>query len=230
MNAVPAGGAVPWPRPGAAAGAPGGPDRPFGVRWIVTGFAIIALFVSGLAGWSPLAPIDSAVVAPGGAASNRAGRPFSTSRGGVAEIRVDEGDPVHAGELLVRLDDTAPRARRNQLQARLDEALAGLARLSAEREGRAQIRFPKALLAREDESAVAVILAGQRSMLTSRQRLRREQKGLLTQRVAGLEDEIGGSQARSPPGASRCGWSTRSWACWRRCLPESWSTSPGCWP
>ncbi len=173
------------------------PGRPFGISLIVAGFAVIALFLAGLSAWSLLAPIESAVVAPGVVSVDSSRKTVQHLEGGiVAEIAVREGDSVRAGELLVRLQDTGQVARRNQLRAQLDEALAGVARLQAEREGAAEVRFPAPLRQRAAEPALAAVLAGQRSIFASRRRLQEEQIAVLTQRIAGFQDEIEGLEGQ----------------------------------
>ena len=169
------------------------PGKPFSNGVMGAGFAVIALFLGGLIAWSLLAPIESAVVAPGVISVDSSRKTVQHLEGGiVAEIAVREGDSVRVGELLLRLQDTGQTSQRNQLRAQLDEALAGVARLRAEREGAAQVEFPESLNQRAADPAVAAVLDGQRSIFTSRQRLRDEQTAVLTQRIAGFGDEIDG--------------------------------------
>ena len=169
------------------------PGKPFSTGRIVAGFAVIALFLGGLTAWSLLAPIESAVVAPGVVSVDSSRKTVQHLEGGiVAEIAVREGDSVRVGELLLRLQDTGQVAQRNQLRAQLDEALAGVARLRAERENAAELAFPAELTRRAAEPEVAAVLAGQRSIFASRRRLTEEQTAVLTQRIAGFGDEIDG--------------------------------------
>jgi HlyD family secretion protein len=87
------------------------------------------------------------------------GRVIATARmelgaqmaGTVAEVAVEEGDRVAAGDLLVRMADDEPRAAVAQAEAALDEARARLAQLAA-------TSFPVAEQARR-QAASALVLA-----------------------------------------------------------------------
>lgn len=173
------------------------PGRPFEIGLIAAGFVVITLFLGGLAAWSLLAPIESAVVAPGVVSVDSSRKTVQHLEGGiVAAIAVREGDEVVAGQLLLQLRDTGQLAQRNQLRAQLDEALAGNARLSAERTGASTVIFPEVLLKRADDPTVAGILEGQRSVFASSQRLLDEQTSVLAQRITGFRKEIEGLEGQ----------------------------------
>ncbi len=173
------------------------PGKAFGNGAIAAGVAIITLFVSGLACWLLLAPIESAVVAPGVVSVDSNRKTIQHLEGGiVAAIAVREGDKVRAGGLLIRLEDTEKKAQRNQLRAQHADALARLARLQAERDGADDIGFPQSLLDRADDPAVEEALNGQSRIFASRRRLQMEQGSVLTRRMEGYRDEIGGLEGQ----------------------------------
>jgi len=166
-------------------------DRPFGRGLILSGVIVISLFVSGLLAWGTLAPIESAVVAPGILQVDSIRKTVQHLTGGIVEeIHVREGDQVKAGEALVRLQDTRQRAQFNQYRAQYFEALAAVARLKAERDGASEIRFPPELLDLQQDAEVREAMSGQTSLFESRTQLREEQQLALAQRLEGLEQEV----------------------------------------
>ena len=112
------------------------------------GLAVVALFVGGFGVWGALFQLSSGAVAPGviGVSSER--KTVDHLEGGIVEeIRVVDGDLVEAGQTLVVLDDTRPRATLDLLEAQWRSAEALNARLKAERDGLTAIQWPGELLA-----------------------------------------------------------------------------------
>ena len=77
------------------------------------------------------------------------------SGGVVKEILVRDGSAVEQGQIVVRLDDTLPRATLGVVRSQLDENKARHARLLAERENSGPIAFPEDLVARKAEVTVS---------------------------------------------------------------------------
>ena len=151
----------------------------------------------GFGTWAALAPLDSAVVAPGTVAvySNR--KTVQHLEGGiVAEIAVRDGDRVAEGDLLIRLDATRADASLALIEGRLDELVAAEARLVAERDGLGALAFPQALLARAGDPALSPILAGQTGLFAARRTSKEGEIAILRRRIASSEDEIDGLQAQ----------------------------------
>ena len=86
----------------------------------------------------------------------------------VGEILVREGDEVEASQLLIRLEDTQPRASLELLRGRQLAALALEARLAAERDGRKLVEFPDALLTAAQDTKVAEMIAAQERIFEAR--------------------------------------------------------------
>lgn len=172
---------------------PDAADRPFGAALVLRGFAIIVIFLGGLAIWSLLAPIESAVVAPGVVSVDTNRKTVQHLEGGIVKsIDVREGDRVTAGQVLIRLQDTVGVSVLNQLQAQYFEARAIEARLVAERDGKSEIAFPDELMGSAAEKAARTAIAGQRSVFDSRRKLLAERLAILGQQIARSEDEIVG--------------------------------------
>jgi HlyD family secretion protein len=114
----------------------------------------------------------------------------------VAEIAVKEGDRVQAGQMLVRLDETDPRAELSIVEATLDEFRAKRARLLAERDDLSEIEFPVELASRSSDKRIADILLGQRRLFTTQHAALKGRIEQLTERIGQLEQEGVGLNAQ----------------------------------
>jgi epimerase transport system membrane fusion protein len=170
---------------------------PFGAGHIMLGVTIIAAFLGLAAGWSVLAPLESAVVAPGVIVVDSHVKTVQHLEGGIVEsIAVREGDKVKAGDLLITLQDTMPASALNEIRSQYVEAQATVARLLAERDNKDSLNPPPALLARSSEQNVRDAIAGQESIFQSRRTLLKQQLTILERTVAGLEIEIQGLEGQ----------------------------------
>ena len=170
---------------------------PFGAGLILLGIAIIAVFLGLAAGWSFLAPLESAVVAPGVIVVDSHVKTVQHLEGGIVQsIAVREGDKVKAGDLLITLQDTMPASALNEIRAQYIEARATVARLLAERDSANSINFPPDLLSRSSEQNVHEAIAGQQSIFQSRRTLVQQQLSILERTVSGLQMEIEGLEGQ----------------------------------
>jgi membrane fusion protein, type I secretion system len=168
-------------------------DRPFGTGLTRAGTAIIGGFLAGLAGWVSLAPIESAIVAPGIVSVDSGRRTIQQLEGGIVEsILTRDGDRVRAGDVLIRLRDTRRASTRNRLRAQYVESRAIEARLIAERDGSTRIRFPAELTANPGDPTVRVAMAGQTGIFLGRRETLAKRTAVLEQRIASLRDETTG--------------------------------------
>jgi len=160
---------------------------------VFLGIAVVVIVLLGLGGWAVVARIDGAVVAAGQLAVEGNRKTVQHYEGGIVkEIRVAEGDTVRAGDTLVVLDDTVPRAELALLEKQIFELLARGARLVAERDGAAAIPFPEGLLQRAHAPAIAELLAGQKAVFETRRTRLKTEVALLRERQAQLREEIAG--------------------------------------
>jgi HlyD family secretion protein len=153
------------------------------------------LLIAGLlgGGWAVFIPLAGAVVVPGNLVVQSNVKTIQHPTGGVvAEIKVQNGSRVGAGDLLMRLDATQAQASQQMISKQLDEMRAKMARLSAERDGLSQLDIPVELAARADDQTVKALLASERSLFKARFTARQSQKDLLQSKVAQLTDEISG--------------------------------------
>ncbi len=165
--------------------------------WRTAGWAIIGGFVGGFLLWSAVTRLDAAAIAQGvvGVESNR--KTLAHLEGGIVrQVHVRDGDRVAAGDVLVSLDDTQPRAALRLLEKRRLAALAEQARLRAERDGTDEILFPDALLNRAGDPEVADLLVAQVDLLQSRRDRVGGQEAVLRERLAKLRQDLRGHQAQ----------------------------------
>ena len=162
-------------------------------RLIALGFSIVLLGFGGLGAWAALAPLQSAVVAQGIVKVSSERKTVQHLEGGViTDILVNEGDRVDAEQLLIRLDNTTPKARVELLQSKLDRLRATLARLLAEQTGLDTIEFPKDLLQRRDDDKVARLIASEQEVFKSRREALAGEKEVLLQRGRQYQEQIAG--------------------------------------
>jgi len=156
---------------------------------------IVALLFGG--GWLAFVPLAGAVVVPGNLVVQSNVKLIQHPTGGVvAEIKVQNGARVEAGDLLVRLDATQAKASLQVVTKQLDEIRARMARLVAERDGLAHIEFPAELLTRASEDNVMSLLASEEQLFKARSTTRQSQKDLLNSQIAQLTEEISGLDAQ----------------------------------
>jgi HlyD family secretion protein len=148
-------------------------------------------------GWAVLMPLAGAVVVPGNLVVQSNVKSIQHPTGGVvAEIAVRNGQHVLGGDLLLRLDATQALASLQVVSKQLDEIRARIARLSAERDGLAQLDVPAELAVRSSEGAVKTLLSSEESLFKARAAARRSQTDLLHSKVSQLGEEIAGLDAQ----------------------------------
>lgn len=155
------------------------------------GFVVIVVFLAIMFGWGALAPLSSAVVANGVLQAEGGRQSVQHPYGGVVdEIFVAEGDAVASGQVLLRLDDTEPKARYQTLAAERFALLATQGRVLAEREGSSEPKFSGELLDHADEPAAAEAISAETSLLKARLDRFNTQTNLLTQQAKQLDDRL----------------------------------------
>jgi HlyD family secretion protein len=167
------------------------------------GFGLVVLLVGGLGGWASTSELAGAVIAPGTVVVESGTKKIQHPSGGVvSDIRVQEGDAVEEGQVVMRLDATVTGATVGAVQAQLDELLAREARLLAERDGAPEISFSAPLLKREGQSPVGAAMTGERKLFEARTAARLGQRSQLRERVAQTREEIRGLTSQQDSKAS----------------------------
>lgn len=180
------------------------PATPFGTKLPAAGAIVLAAFAAGFAVWAAAAPLEGAVIAPGVVSVESSVRLVQHLEGGiVSKILVREGDRVRRGQALVTLTRTAISSSLNELKAQYFDAVATEARLIAERDNAAQIRFPTELLASRSDPLVVAAIRNQQDIFISRRALVHQRRGIQATSLRALEAEINGSDAQAQSGRDR---------------------------
>lgn len=175
-------------------------------RHLVAGVTVVLILVGGVGGWAATTELSGALIAPGSIVVDSNIKKVQHPTGGVVgEVRVRDGDRVKAGDIVVRLDETVTRANLAIVSKGLIELRARKARLEAERDGAEEIRFPDELLTRNGDPDAAAAMASERKLFELRRTARVGQKSQLRQRVAQLQEEIGGLTAQQTAKAKEIG-------------------------
>lgn len=160
---------------------------------LIAGLAFLLLVPGGMAVWAAQAVISGAVISPGVVVVESNVKKVQHPTGGVvAEIRAANGATVRAGDLLVSLDETLPRASLQAITSQLDELLVREARLDAERNGAEAIQLPGSLIGREQEPAISRRLAAETAFFVSRRAAIGVRKQQFDERIRQLQQEISG--------------------------------------
>ena len=166
-------------------------------RHMAAGIVVVLLLAGGVGGWAATTQIAGALIAPGSIVVDSHVKKVQHPTGGVVgKLNVQDGDRVKAGEVLVQLDATVPKANLAVVEKGLAELEARKARLEAERDGEDHVTFPKALLVRADDPTVANAMTNEQKLFQLRRTARLGQKAQLQQRVGQLKDEITGLNAQ----------------------------------
>lgn len=166
-------------------------------RPMVSGAAVIGVFVLGLGLWASLTPLASGITAPGQVTveSNR-----KTIRhkdvGTVRKILVSEGQLVKAGQPLITFDETEAKAGYDVYQNQADSLTAQIARLTAEATNQPAVRFPAELVSRSTDPRVSGLIRDQEFLFTTRMQLFQSQSSVLQQRLDQVQNQIQGDQAQ----------------------------------
>lgn len=160
------------------------------------GLAII-LVLGSLGAWASLSSISGAVIAPGTVVVESNVKRIQHLEGGiVAQILVEEGDTVSAGDPLLKLDSTVAQAELSILDSARLELLTKIARLEAERDFSREIVFDEDQLLHQDDPAIAALLSGQQRLLQTQNAAIQGRLNQLDERIDQYEDEIRGLVAQ----------------------------------
>lgn len=165
-------------------------------RYRRLGWIVLGLLIGVFGVWGSLAPLSSAVPAPGKVIVASNNRVIQHLEGGIVKnILVRDGDSVNQGEKLIELDTTQAKAQLEIAQGKFFENLALESRLIAERDGLGTIIFSDELTPMEESITKTVLLDGQRREFQTRRQELIDQKRVLLQRIEQLKNQIQGLEA-----------------------------------
>jgi len=166
-------------------------------RWHRIGLLVLAATVGVTVLWSTLMPLSSAVVASGSMKVETDRKKIQHPEGGVVQaILVKSGSVVQAGEVLVRLDNSRAGAGFGVVRGGRDVALATQARLEAERDQAAVIRWPADINKRITDPQVADTVRAQQAIFVARRNTLAGELSIIGEQIAALLNEITGYQSQ----------------------------------
>lgn len=141
-------------------------------RWMnasIFGYIILFLFFVVLGSWAAVAPLSSAIIAPGKLMVDSQIKRIQHPDGGiVSEIFVRDGDAVEEGQVLARLENKEARAQEKRMRAKLLEDKILRSRWYAEMVGDTALTLPKDLQARRTDPVIQGLVAEQAQLLLTR--------------------------------------------------------------
>ena len=168
-------------------------------RWstrgpMTAGLLALVLLVGGFGTWAVMAQITGAVITSGQIEVDRNRQVIQHPDGGVvAEILVDEGDTVAAGDLLIKLDATTLQSELAIVEGQLFELMARRGRLEAERDGSETLTFDPILMAAPTGSE---LMEGQRRLFDARLESTKRATEQLDQQRAQIASQLDGISAQ----------------------------------
>ena len=169
-------------------------------RWsarkhMILGLLALVVLVGGFGTWSVTAQIRGAVIASGQIEVDRNRQIIQHPDGGiVAEIIVDEGDLVAAGDLLIRLDSSELASELAVVEGQLFEIMARRGRLEAERDGTDQPVYDPLLV--EGGAEAQSLVDGQSRLFEARLESITRATDQLTQQSAQIASQLSGIAAQ----------------------------------
>ncbi len=131
-------------------------------KLVMIGLLLIASAFGGFGFWAFSAPLAAAVMAPGSFVATGRNKMIQHLEGGIiAELHVNEGDRVKAGDPILRLDETTALSNERALFLRRVRLEAIEARILAEYNAESELVFPKWLLEARADPEVATMMDSQ---------------------------------------------------------------------
>ena len=135
------------------------------------GIWILLVGFGGFLLWAAFAPLDEGVPAQGTVSIATKRKVVQNMRGGkVEKVYVKEGQIVQEGDVLMKLDSQASKARYDEIHQHYIGTRANADRLIAEMNGSKVITFHKDLLNEPDKALAEQNMRNQRELFSSRQR------------------------------------------------------------
>ncbi|MFG6498918.1 MULTISPECIES: HlyD family type I secretion periplasmic adaptor subunit [unclassified Sulfitobacter] len=167
-------------------------------RPLILGFIGLLLLFGGFGTWAVTSQIAGAVVASGRIEVDRNRQIVQHETGGVvADILVDEGDSVAAGDVLLRLDAEQLTSQLAIVEGQLYELMARRGRLEAQRDEVETVTFAEELLsAGATNPDVQELVDGQRNLFDARRVSVAQELEQLGKRRAQINAQIRGVDAQ----------------------------------
>lgn len=156
------------------------------------GFWVLVVGFGAFLAWAAWAPLDEGVSAQGTVAVESRRKPIQHLQGGVIkELRVQDAQPVKAGDVLVVLDDATTRAGYETIQQAYLAQRAMESRLLAELSGAGRISFHPDVLAAADGPAKPHMMA-QQQLFDARRAAQQAEMAAGEEAIGGLQAQVTG--------------------------------------
>ncbi len=167
-------------------------------RYVALGMLALVGLLGGLVYWSTTTEIAGAIVTSGRVELKSNRQIVQHPQGGVvAEILVENGDHVAAGDPLLRFDSVLTRSKLATTEGQLYEMLGQKSRLLAERDEADSITFePELVEAAKTSPKVAELMQSQSALFAARRVSLGEQLSQWNERSRQINNQIDGSQAQ----------------------------------
>lgn len=153
--------------------------------WVI--FGAFGIFVL----WASFTRLDGAAIAPGVVSAEGSKKTVQHLEGGIVqEIFVRDGSVVKAGDLLLRLDPTRLDTQGDLYKNQYAIWVAQEARLLAEFNGQEDIAWPPEVTSREQDPAVAPVVADQKRLFASRLATFKRNLGIADSQIEQTRREI----------------------------------------
>lgn len=166
---------------------------------ILVGFIALILLLGGFGTWAARTNISGAIIASGQIEVQQNRQVVQHPVGGVVgKIFVQEGSRVAAGEVLLRLDDTALRSELVVINGQYYELVSRRGRLEAERDAATSISFdPLILQAVSDDPEIQKLMDGQARLFVARRNSLDKEAAQLEERKTQISNQIDGLLAQA---------------------------------
>lgn len=164
-------------------------------RPTLMGYGILGVAVLGFGYWATTAPIAGAIIASGVFVTTSQNKIIQHLEGGVIrDLLVREGAPVEPRQVLMRLDDTSPKAELQRLRLRHARLAAIEARLQAEANEDREVSFPSDLTSQLNDPDIITIVETQRLTFTARRNNLMSELAALQEGINALEERVAGGR------------------------------------
>lgn len=164
---------------------------------ILTGMAVLILFIAGVVLWMTHVPLKNVIHATGEVVFKNKRQPVQHLEGGIVKsILVKDGDMVQSGQPLIVLESKQIQPLVNMIHEQNLAETAQMARVEAESKDLKAIQFPRSLTSRAHDPSVARIIHAEEKLFTARREAFHHQIELLRLQISQLKESAKGSQER----------------------------------
>ena len=166
-------------------------------RLRLLGIGVLLSVFGGLGTWAAVAPLSSAVLAPGLIAVESYRKTVQHLEGGIVKmIQVRDGELVTKDQILLTLDETQPRAQLEVLRGQYLNSRAREARLIALRDGRSSVQYPSDPLMQQDDARLQDAIRVQNQIFKARKQGLEGETALYRQQIDQLREKAKGLRAQ----------------------------------